>query len=663
MQRSQRRLTLTLAPGILAFLIAALSVADMFLPHPYDGVILEADVPGARVVRAVVPGSGADRAGIRPGDVIVGIDRTFLDSEIHAQVLLNQHDIGELVGYLVRSGGSIFEVEVELGRRRIGDTSYLYVALLGFLFFGVGIFVVFRQPRMPAARVFYTMSSLFMLFLVCRLRPASYSWVDNFTVITGTMALLFLPAAFLHFFLIFPRSIWEWRRDPIADFLGWIARISAKMLPLYLLPPMVYLGTNLWAGYSGNSLALISGAPMTNWWVMVGYMMLGLGALYLSARHLPDAAQRRGAGLVFVGTLFGVAPFIVLAVGFPTLFNTERFLFYGVVPLILVPITFAYAIIRFGLLDIRVILRKSLLYTVTTAMVTAVYALGIASFNLLFSGTKLAASPYFPVIFALAIVLLFEPLRQRLQGPVDRFFFAERLKLQRAMVEMGEAFTREVEIGPVVAQLVDRLPELLGLHFSALYLMSDGRLIRQAGPNALPEELPIIGILHDQLKRQGSLVRLEELAPLRLLSPEVETLSSALGGVGVELAALLATTRRSVGVILLSGKAGQTAFEKEELQLLRGLLNQASIALETSILLDERARQAELERELKIAASIQASLLPESLSAPDGWRLAAVCRPAQEVGGDFYTELPGGTMASMWWSTGMCPVSPFPAHS
>jgi sigma-B regulation protein RsbU (phosphoserine phosphatase) len=336
-----------------------------------------------------------------------------------------------------------------------------------------------------------------------------------------------------------------------------------------------------------------------------------------------------------------VAPFIVLAVGFPTLFKTERFLFYGVVPLILVPITFAYAIIRFGLLDIRVILRKSLLYTVTTAMVTAVYALGIASFNLLFSGTKLAASPYFPVIFALAIVLLFEPLRQRLQGPVDRFFFAERLRLQRAMVEMGEAFTREVEIGPVVAQLVDRLPELLGLRFSALYLVSDRILLRQAGPETLPEELPIIGILHDQLKRQGSLVRLDELAPLRLLSPEVETLSSTLGGAGVELAGLLATTRRSVGVILLSGKAGQTAFEKEELQLLRGLLNQASIALETSILLDERARQAELERELKIAASIQASLLPDSLSAPDGWRLAAVCKPAQEVGGDFFTELPG----------------------
>jgi serine phosphatase RsbU (regulator of sigma subunit) len=93
---------------------------------------------------------------------------------------------------------------------------------------------------------------------------------------------------------------------------------------------------------------------------------------------------------------------------------------------------------------------------------------------------------------------------------------------------------------------------------------------------------------------------------------------------------------------LLSGKSGQTALEREEIELLRGLLNQASIALETNLLLDERTRQAELERELKIAASIQASLLPHHLEPASGWEVAAVCRPAREVGGDFYTELPGG---------------------
>lgn len=641
MPRFHRHFIVLLAFGALAFLLAALSVADMFYPRPYDGVILEANVPGSTVVRKVVEGSGAHHAGIRQGDVIVGIDRNILTSASHAQLLLNRHSIGESVPYMFRSGGSIKEREVELGRRRIGDTSYLYAAILGFLFFGVGAFVVSRQPRLPAARIFYIMSSLFMLFLVCRLRPASYSWVDTFVLTTGTMALLFLPAAFLHFFLIFPRPVWEWRRDPIADAIGFIARFSPRLIPIYLLPPMVYVATLIGSWWTGTRMALISGAPMANWWVMVGYMVLGLGALGLSARFLPDVQQRRGAGLVFVGTLFGVVPFILLAVAFPSFLDTERFIFYGVVPLILVPITFAYAIIRFQLLDIRVILRKSLLYTLTTALVTAVYALGIASFNRIFQGTRLADSPFFPVVFALAIVLLFEPLRQRLQGPVDRFFFAERHRLQKAMVEMGEALTNEVEIGPVITQLVERLPTLLGLHFAALYLPVEGGLQRVAGPSELPEELPVIGVLHDFLKQKGPLLRMDELAPIRLLSSDVDRLGCDLGTVGVEVVGLLATTRRSVGIILLSGKSG-TVLEREELDVLRGLFNQASIALETNLLLDERARRAELEHELGIAASIQSSLLPSRLEAGDGWELAAVCRPAREVGGDFYTQLPGG---------------------
>ncbi len=631
-----------LVPGALAFLVAALSVVDMFLPRPYDGVVLEADTPGMRIVRQVVAGSGADRAGIRTGDVIVGIDRAVLNTTTRAQALLNQHRYGDWVPYLIRSGGQVAEVQVQLGRRRVGDVAYLTACVLGFLFFFVGMFVVVRQPRLAAARVFYTMCCLFMLFLVCRLRPASYSWVDSFVLTTGTIALLFLPATFLHFFLIFPRPIWGWRRrDPIAQALGRIAAFSRDLVPIYLLPPVVYIAVMLLARHRDVQLGLISGAPAANWWVMVGYMVLGLGALGLSAAFLPETRLRRGAALVFVGTLFGVVPFIVLAVAFPSFLHTERFLFYGVAPLVLVPLTFAYAIVRFGLLDIRVILRKSLLYTVTTALVTAIYALGIASFTWLFRGTELAASPYFPVVFALAIVLLFEPLRQRLQGPVDRFFFSERVQLQRAMVEIGEAFGEHMDLAPVVRGLVDRLPGLLGLDFAALYLSESDGLIRAAGPDRLPERLAGTRLLTDQLHRQGSMVRLDQLAPLRLISPVVHRIASELGEAGVEVVGLLASPRRTIGLVMLSGKSGQMSWEQEELDLLRGLLHQASIALETSLLLEERTRQAELERELEIAASIQASLLPDRLEATDGWQVAATCRPAREVGGDFYTELAG----------------------
>jgi serine phosphatase RsbU (regulator of sigma subunit) len=339
--------------------------------------------------------------------------------------------------------------------------------------------------------------------------------------------------------------------------------------------------------------------------------------------------------LVLLGALFGLLPFLVLAVAFPSFLHTEEFVFYGVGPLALVPLTFAYAIVRFQLLDIRVIVRKSLLYTATSLLVTAFYALGIA----FFTQTRIADSGYFPIVLAVAIVVLFEPLRRRIQGPIDRFFFAERTRLQRAMLEMGEAFGAQLDLGGVVRDLVQKLPALLNLRFAALYLRHSETLDRVAGPDLLPRQLPHVPELHEHLRRHGGLALLDDLPRIVSIRRAEEPLRLA----GVEVVGELASRRRSVGIVALSGKVGQMAFESEELRLLGGLLHQAGVALDTSLLVEERTREAELERELEIAASIQRSLLPQSLTPAAGWRIAAVCRPARHVGGDFFVELPGAT--------------------
>ena len=386
MSRRNGATEILLGFGLLAFLVAGLSIADMFLPRPYDGVVLESDAPGRLTVRQVVPGSGAEIAGIRPGDRIVGIDRNILRSPTHAAKLLNDHDIGERVPYLVRRYGQVQEVGVEMGRRRMGSPAYFYACLLGFAFFFIGIFVMRRQPRLRAAQIFFLMCNLFLLFLVCRLRPSSYSWVDGFVLSTGTLALLFLPASFLHFFLIFPQPIPLRPAEGQPSFRRrrtvWLATLAV----IYLIPPLVLMLDLHARDWQRSQLRLISGAPVANWWLLAVYVLLGLLALAFNAYRLDHPRQRRGAALVLLGAVFGLVPFLITAVAFPSFLHTEKFLFYGVAPLILVPLTFAFAIVRFQLLDIRVILQKSLLYTTTTAVVTALYALGITLFNYLASG-------------------------------------------------------------------------------------------------------------------------------------------------------------------------------------------------------------------------------------------------------------------------------------
>ncbi len=630
-----------LAAGILGFLLAGLSIVDMFVPRPHDGVVLESDTFGDLRVREVVPGSGAHRAGIQPGDRILGIGREVFLTPSAAARQLNRYEIGAHVPYLIETARGRREVEVVLGPRSAGDPSYLYACLLGFSFFGVGLFVLLRQPHLRASQVFFALCTLFMLFLICRLRPASYSRVDELILSAGTAALLFLPATFLHFFLIFPRPIWSrwWPGVPPLGARRWIA---AALVMIYLDSPLVLAISLLHCRQAGTSLALISGAPAANWWTLAAYMVLGLSALATSAISLPDRRERRGAGLVFFGSLFGLVPFLVLAVAFPSFLHTEQFLFYGVVPLVLVPLTFAYAIVRFQLLDIRVILRKSLLYTLTTAVITGLYAVAIAAFGSLFKrAADLAHPDYLPIVLALAVVLLFEPLRRRLQVPVERFFFAERRRLENAAREMTEALSASTDLAAVVRDLVEELPRLLGLHFAALYLVRGEVLERAAGPESLPASLPVLPAGREEVLRRGSLVRLDALGSSTFGSREARRLLRQLKEAGVEMVGDLASPRRWIGAVMLSGKTGQLAFEPEELELLRGLLQQAAMALETSLLLEERTRQAELERELEIAAAIQSSLVPASVEFAPGWKVAAVCRPARQVGGDFIAHLPG----------------------
>ncbi|MCP4655377.1 MAG: SpoIIE family protein phosphatase [bacterium] len=625
---------LLLAFGLVAFGLAGLSIADMFVPRPFDGVVLEADSSDQLIVMEVIDGSGAHKAGIAKGDEILGIGRRKLKDARNAARLLNRFRIGDEIPYLVRTPAGVREKMVRLGRRRIGEGIYLYASALGFSFFFVGLFVLVRQPALRASQVFFLVCGLFLILLVCWMRPSSYSGIDSLFLAIGTFAFLLLPPAFLHFYLLFPRPArgGRWRPTALVRRYGWAL--------LYLVPALVFALSFLVGRWQGG-VKRILGASAANWWLLAIYMVLGLVALGANSRELTDPRERRGVVLVLFGSLFGLAPFLISILAFSGLQHSRVFFFSGVLPLVLVPITFTYAIVRFQLLDIRVILRRSLLYTITTALLTGVYAGGIAAFNALFRGSDLATSAYFPILFALAIVLLFEPLRRRIQELIDSYFFAGRSRLQRAMVDLGEAMTAQLDLKAVVRELVERLPQLLELHFAALYLLRGSKLSRVAGPESLPAELPLLPKLQRYLERRAGLTRLDQLGSLPLRSQEVARLVEELSEAGVQAVGDLATKRRYIGMVLLSAKRGQIPLDKEEFELLEGLLHQVALALETSLLLDERTQQAELEREIEIAATIQSQLLPEHLRFAEGWRVAAVCRPARIVGGDFFAQLPG----------------------
>lgn len=648
------------ALGLLGLAIAVASIGDMFSARPYDGIVPVAYTRGGIEVRSTTPGGPAEKAGIRPGECVQGIgsltgpSRRMVDSISDASFELQKHRVGETVLYLVKAApcssaiaAASREVPLRLASVRLGGTTYLYAAILGFLFFFIGLFVFRNRPDDRAARVFFMLCVLFLLFFVCRLRPASYWWIDVFVQNTGTVSLFLLPAVFLHFFLIFPRpkqlgsaKADEWTGEPAPV---WKQRaqtfLSASPQVLYLIytiPPLVFL-YDVFRQVHGHRVTVLSGAPISSWILLGDYLVLGLAALAHSAFTLEDPRERRQAFHVFVGTILGTTPFLIFDILLPSLFNNEEYAFYGIVPMILIPITFAYAIVRFQMLNIRLVIRRTFLYAATTAILFLFYAVIFAVASSLFSSSRLASSPFFNFGFFLVALPLFELVRRRLQTPLDRLFFRDKLDYQMALLEMSEAITGELDLGRIADYLTASVTATMRVEKASIWVRESGGSLERRGHRT--DRLAPGAAVRRLLQKEGRPVLLEELS-LHFADGESEEFRRRLADEGFLLAVPLVYRERLMGVLALKEKLSGERFDRDDEALLSTLANQSALAIETALLHDEMTKQAEFKRDLEIARDIQSSLLPRSLPQMPGFSFLGGSLPAKVVGGDFYDFIP-----------------------
>jgi serine phosphatase RsbU (regulator of sigma subunit) len=104
---------------------------------------------------------------------------------------------------------------------------------------------------------------------------------------------------------------------------------------------------------------------------------------------------------------------------------------------------------------------------------------------------------------------------------------------------------------------------------------------------------------------------------------------------------------KAFGVIQLDTQDRNKRFTEDDLRLLCGVANQASIALENARLLHEAVQQERVKRDLHLATQVQSSFLPKGPPKVAGYEFHGHCEPASQVGGDYYgyIPLPDGRLA------------------
>ncbi|HKV91598.1 MAG TPA: ATP-binding protein [Candidatus Angelobacter sp.] len=430
---------------------------------PWDGVWWKEDSHGL-VASGLIPDGPGAKAGIKVGDRLLRINDQPSDRAIHNIVefenLLYRAGVYSRVTYVVDRQGVNFEAgpvipipadnSMKMGQR-----------LIALIYLGIGFYVLFRRWTAPKSTHFYAFCLVsFVLYSFHYTgKLNTFDWI----IFWGNLTAGVLQAAlFLHFALTFPE-----RRERPA--------IMRSLLALVYLPGAIILGAWIFARVELRATeSLRWNLDRLEMFYTTVYFVIAAVVLWRSYRRATTPLQQQQMKWISRGTVLAIGPYTLFYV-IPYLFGVlpTTAMKISVLSLVFLPVTWGYAIVRYRLMDVDIIFKRGMAYTLATAAIVGAYfgvIGGLADvFHAKFPSTGMAGLIAAVIITA----LVFEPLKNWFQVRVDRFFYRKRYDYRRTLIEFGRELSSEVDLGAMLSSVIDRLSRTLLVDRIAIFLATD----------------------------------------------------------------------------------------------------------------------------------------------------------------------------------------------
>src|SRR3984957_20391957 len=460
-----------------------------------DGVAWS-DGPAGVEAWKVSADSPASAAGIHPGDILLAINDVAVPRAASVANRLYRAGLWTQLRYKLSRNGEEFETRLITTPPHKPISVENYLRVVGLLYLFIGLFIFARRWNAPRAVHFYVFC--LVSFVVCSFHYSGK--LDTFDLEvywSSVVAGLFAPALLLHFALVFPERP-ETSRKSLAKFAG------------EYLPPLVLLAIHILVALNAGGFV-----PTTRSRVELDQLELGfLGVYFLAAGLIFNLSYRRSRSGVLRqqlkwltgGTLAGSLPFTLLYI-VPYVFDaaTLAWMQFSALSLVLIPLCFGYAIIRYRLMDVDIIFKRGLAYTAATAAVAAVYFGLVALIAQIFH--EQTTGSVGGMIAIVVAAFLFQPFREGIQARLDRFFYRDRLDYRRTLIEFGRTLTNEVRLEPMLGSVMDRVSQTLLVDRLAIFVEDahnpgDLRLARSMGVRLTePLDLSFLGPARPEFAR------------------------------------------------------------------------------------------------------------------------------------------------------------------
>lgn len=452
---------------IAAIILALLTLAAVVLgalnyvhegefQAPTDG-IWWTEAPGGLVAQQVLSAGPGERSGIKPGDLLTAVDDHKVTHLASLQRQIYRAGTYSRVTYnLVRSGVRL-DVPVYLvpADRSINPG----LRLIALVYLLIGLYVLFRRWTAPRSTHFYIfcLASFVLYAFIYTGKLDLFDWVVYWGyVAAGALQ----PALLLHFAFTFPEENAARRKQ------RWLVALT-------YLPGTALIALNAVALWRWSATeALEHRIDQISLAYLACFYALAAVVFFVNYRRSDAPLVRQQLKWLTRGTVIATAPFTLFYV-LPYLFGapTNGTLNHvSVLSLVLLPLTFSYAIVRYRLMDVDLIFKRGVTYTLSTAALVGLYFGAVAVAGEEFHARLPAVGGWGLAAAITVFALLFEPMKRAIQDRVDRVFDRKRYDYRETLIEFARGLNSQTDLGALLQAIVDRLPRTLLVARVAVFL-------------------------------------------------------------------------------------------------------------------------------------------------------------------------------------------------
>ncbi|MBL1213804.1 MAG: HAMP domain-containing histidine kinase [Ignavibacteriae bacterium] len=488
----------------------------------------------------------------------------------------------------------------------------IIITIVGLLFIFSGIFVLLKCFNQTYAHIFHwsCFATAAIMFMSWGSQGQIPEWIGLITHTGYHAAYSFVPASILHFTLLFPKKKIVNRKHLLLVLYSISALFTISLSIRFIFVFIEY------SEITAKNYILLLG--LARYYIGI-IIIIAIGIFVHSYTSAKETSEKKKLLWLMLGFLMGPFAYATLWILPYSVINRPLIPEIFVILLMSsVPITFAISIIKYNLMDIHLLLKRGVVYSIVISSILIIYIIGLAFFA---SEVMSAEYPTFSIIGVIVVVIIFQPVKMKVQKFVDKKFFRVHYDFRIAIKSFLKEINESNSIEQLASILVTRTNELIPLTKVGFFILKE------------PENyISLIAHINFDLL-VGRSVKFQKGKLKTDLSLPIALPNIVEAGVKVELAdvnvfrrwgmsvifPIKSSSKKVYGFFVLGNKKSETLFNAEDIDLLNNAAANAASTIERIKLQEEVIREhLETERleELNKMKSYFVSSVSHELKTP-----------------------------------------------